>query len=114
MNRFWTLMQMGCMVLVVGMVGCGATPEEDGTEIGQTQEAGWVGGQSFSVCNGAIHVREWPSDSAPARGYAVDGTPVHSYSNYDAEDGTTGWDPAYVGGTVDTHGWVKLSHMCPR
>src|SRR5882757_10457594 len=88
---------VAAVLAAAALFGCGV---ESADETSSTQQDDWVGGHDWWVCGGGVHLRAWPSDAAPIPpgsgngGFAPDGTGVHTYSNYDSEDGTLHWDPA--------------------
>lgn len=117
--RFMHRAHCAAIVLALGVAACAADAPDasDDEPVGDTEQAAshhWVGGRALKICRGAVHVRTHAYDGSPSRGLAPDGTPVHDYSNRDAEDGRVGWDPVIVEGSVDIHGWIETSHLCPR
>ena len=108
------------VVAATTLFGCAIESDQNADETSSTQQADWVGGHNWWVCGGGVHLRAWPSDSAPIPpgsgngGFAPDGTAVHTYSDWDAQDGTLHWDPANVGSPVSQNGWIKRSRLVLR
>ena len=104
--------------------GCGVESDDNDADAdadtSSVELQHWVGGHEWYVCGGGVHLRAWPSDAAPIPpgagngGFAPDKTAVHTYSDWDAQDGTLHWDPANVGSPVSQNGWIKRSRLILR